>query len=71
MPKGTFKPYLLYEMFTHEKAGFPRRFEESLPFLLDHIVFSKVNKLQVIDSDTFQDMEQPFYFVKLVLYSAS
>ena len=37
MPKGTFKPYLLYEMFTHEKAGFPQINEESPPFFVYRI----------------------------------
>ena len=37
MPKGTFKPYLLYEMFTHEKAGFPQTNEESPPFFVYRI----------------------------------
>ena len=37
MPKGTFKQYLLYEMFTHEKAGFPQTNEESPPFFVYRI----------------------------------
>ncbi len=37
MPKGTFKPYLLYERFTHEKAGFPQTNEESPPFFVYRI----------------------------------
>ena len=37
MPKGTFKTHLLYEMFTHEKAGFPQPNEESPPFFVYRI----------------------------------
>ena len=37
MPKGTFKTYLLYGMFTHEKAGFPQTNEESPPFFVYRI----------------------------------
>ena len=37
MSKGTFRPYLLYEMFTHEKAGFPQTNEESPPFFVYRI----------------------------------
>ncbi len=37
MPKGTFKQYLLYEMFTHKKAGFPQTNEESPLFFVYRI----------------------------------
>ena len=37
MPKGTFKPYLLCELFAHEKAGFPQINEESPPFFVYRI----------------------------------
>lgn len=37
MPKGTFKPYLLCELFIHEKAGFPQTNEESPPFFVYRI----------------------------------
>ena len=37
MPKGTFKPYLLCELFAHEKAGFPQTNEESPLFFVYRI----------------------------------
>ena len=37
MPKGTFKQYLLYEMFTHKKAGFTQTNEESPLFFVYRI----------------------------------